>query len=139
MRLYHFTQLECVIGNSGLATVAARIKANGGHADAPLTREDAAPGSIWHSGLLPHLDEDQRLAFRSPSPPLVWLTANPAMPAGYSSYRGVRLTLIIPSADRRLKPWERYVRQHARNYELWRSIAPPLLCEAERWYVYFGQ
>ncbi len=136
MRLYHFTQLECVIGNSGLATVAARIKANGGHAD--MTREDAAPGSIWHSGLLPHLDEDQRPGF-----PLAIATAGMAH---RQSSNASRIFLLSRSAahpyhsvsGQALEALGEIRPPACAELELWRSIAPPLLCEAERWYVYFG-
>ena len=47
---------------------------------------------------------------RSPLPPCVWLTSDPDMPDDSCTRHGVRIS-VIPSTDRRLVHWPKYIRK----------------------------
>jgi hypothetical protein len=97
------------------------------------------PGAIWHSGLKPSPDDEGAYSrlLRAPLAPVVWLTRNPEIAPGHSSFRQLRLTVTIPSTDRRLKNWEDYVRRHACDYDYYLATPRPSR-EADHWFVYFG-
>ena len=79
-------------------------------------------------------------ALRSPLSPCVWLTTDPEMPDGHSSFNGLRITVDIPSDDQRLQHWPTYWREQAKD-EFKNTIIddvipsdPPI----ELFYCYFG-
>ena len=139
MRLYHFTGLRALIGDAGLAVIQP------GGVD---IRTVAAPGSIIADGLKPYKEDSYDHLLRSPLPPCVWLTSDPdtglirVMGNPFSSHVGFRVTVLIPSINRRLAHWPKYFRKHG-----WLTLSEALqlanVPEAVRranttFYVYFG-
>jgi hypothetical protein len=92
MILYHFTSGTARVGNGSLET--------------------PAPGSILAVGVLPNRTYDYDHALHSPLPPCVWLTADPDMPSVFCGGHRARISLVIPSTDRRLVNWYKYARKH---------------------------
>jgi hypothetical protein len=128
MRLYHFTSLRALVGDVRL----------------PLGKVDlrtvAAPGSIIADGLKPCKESGYDHRLRSPLPSCVWLTSDPDaghkthMGNHFSKYIDFRVTVIIPSNDRRLVHWPKYFRKHA-------GCALPEAAQnvTATFYVYFGE
>ena len=137
MRLYHFTELRALIGDTGLDVIRP------GNVD---LRTVAAPGSIIADGLKPYKAGSYDHVLRSPLPSCVWLTSDPDMGLKshmgnhFSKYSDFRVTVLIPSIDRRLAHWPRYFRNHGQC--AW-SEATALPEAARRvtatFYVYFGK
>jgi hypothetical protein len=100
MILYHFTALARLIGEDGLSELHKAWDV--GAPEAINAAAFAAPGSILKSGIKPMQDMDW------PTLGLcVWLTTNPDMSndfvTGNALDRGNwRVTVVIPSTDRRL-------------------------------------
>ena len=113
---YHFTSRAALVGDGG--SVAA-----------------ATAGSILVAGILPHYDH----LLRSPLPPSVWLTSDPDMPDDFCT---VRISVVIPSTDRRLVHWPKYIRKHDASIFETQCRAPYTPAFAQRaaaqFYVYFG-
>ena len=139
MRLYHFTGLRALIGDAGLAVIRP------GEVD---LRTVAAPGSIIADGLKPSKEDGYDHALRSPLPPCVWLTSDHDMGADigdsglhFSSFADLRITMLIPSTDRRLAHWPKYFRNHGRwtwSEAMQYADSPEVQRVAETFYVYFG-
>lgn len=133
MQLYHFTNLELLLGADGVA--ALQNCAEGGSVN-------AAPGSILVEGLLPRREEggyDHML--RAPLPPCVWLTENPQLTERYNNHFGFRIALTLPS-ERRLARWPDYLRKHARgdaDSDFWLRLTEADRAEGHRFYVFFGR
>jgi hypothetical protein len=105
MLLYHVTNLSALIGDN-----AALVCQASGEEKADLSL--AEPGSIFSSGLRPAKTDDYDHVLRAPLPPCVWLSSDPEMSGDFSTRQGVRLSVVIPSTDRRLVPWSKYSRKH---------------------------
>jgi hypothetical protein len=111
MILYHFTALAHLIGEEGLVKARAASSSEGIDCGA-----FAAAGSILKSGLMPHQCGDYDRLLGEPMPACVWLTTNPDMSAlflngNYLDHGNWRVTVVIPSTDRRLVPWTKYLRR----------------------------
>lgn len=132
MKLYHFTRLAAIVGDDGMDVIKRRVGE-----DVDLV-SIASPGSILAAGLQPRKTEDYDGALRAPLPPCVWLTADPDMPPGYSSWGDFRLSCLIPSLDRRLSLWPTYLRKHKVDPVVSLVLADPQFEAVERFYVYFG-
>jgi hypothetical protein len=134
MRLYHFTGLRALVGDAGLAVIRPGV------IDLATV---AAPDSIIAAGLKPFRSADYDRFLSSPLPPCVWLTNDPDMAPIFSSFKGFRVTVLIPSIDRRLVHWPKYFLRHAGR--TWReTIQASDLPDAEQrttesFYVYFGE
>jgi hypothetical protein len=130
MRLYHFTSWSALIGEGRLAGL-------------PLGKIDlrtvAAPGSIIADGLKPCKVSSYDPVLRSPLPPCVWLTSDPDMGLKthmgnhFSSYIDLRVTVLIPSTDRRLVHRLKYFRKHGRY-----ALSETAQRITATFYVYFG-
>jgi hypothetical protein len=134
MILYHFTGLGALIGAEGCAALEVGKEVD--------LFDLAAPGSILRAGLIARKYDDWDGALRSALPPCVWLSDNSDMPAGFSSFHDFRVSLMIPSGDRRLVHWPKYFRKHAWNYDdvlsaLW-SEPDFVRIEAACFYAFFG-
>jgi hypothetical protein len=105
MRLYHFTNLPVLIGDS--AALAWRAS---GKEEVDLGL--AEPGSILSSGLRPNRTDDYDHVLRAPLAPCMWLSSDPEMSGDFSTRQGVRLSVVIPSADRGLVLWSKFLRKH---------------------------
>ena len=115
MKLYHFTSFYALrnVGPEGILAVGLK------------------PG--------PNPETSFDFMLRSPMPACIWLTSNPDMPKGMSSYYEARVAVVISSTDRRLVHWHRYARKHAveGGWEHYQSSLAKVTREFERWYVYF--
>ena len=133
MLLYHFTGLRALVGVDGLAAMVS----HGGDCDAS---DFAAPGSILADGIRPSKDDSYNGALRSPLPPCVWLTDNPAMMDGFSSFSDHRISVVVPSSQRLVR-WPEYWRKHARGDASDGLLAVPdaMRREADRFDVFFGK
>jgi hypothetical protein len=136
MKLYHFTGLRALIGDAATAVIRPGI------IDLATV---AAPGSVIADGLKPRREEGYDGVLSSPLPPCVWLTTDPDMGGiglHFSSFADFRITVIIPSTDRRLVPWLEYFRDHGRCtwVEAVRQVGISEATQhtAESFYVYFG-
>jgi hypothetical protein len=120
---YHFTSRAALVGDGG--SVAA-----------------ATPGSVLVAGILPAKSDDYDPVLRSPLPPCVWLTSDPDMPDDFCTRHGVRISVVIPSTDRRLVHWPKYIRKHDAGIVETQCRAPYTPAFAQRaaaqFYVYFG-
>lgn len=135
MKLYHFTTLAALVGDSGMDVVKRRV------GESVDLISIAAPGSIPATGLLPRKTEDPfDGALRRPLPPCVWLTADPDMSLDYcNSWGDFRLSVLIPSQDYRLSLWPTYLRKYKAKDSLDHAFAEPQhLAPQRRFYVYFG-
>jgi hypothetical protein len=97
--------------------------------------------SILRDGLIPRkYSHDFDHALRSPLAACVWLTTDPEMPDGHSSYRGLRITVDIPSNDEQLKHWPTYLREQALD-EFKDSIDEVIASDPPQsfFYCYFGR
>jgi hypothetical protein len=74
-----------------------------------------ARDSILRDGLQPGRRSDLDHALLSPLQPCVWLTTDPKMPDGHSSYNDLRITVDIPSDDHQLQLWPTYWREQAKD------------------------
>jgi hypothetical protein len=136
MRLYHFTGWSALIGEGKLAALPL--------GDVDL-RTVAAPGSIMADGLKPSKEGGYDGVLRSPLPPCVWLTSDPdmgLMSLHFSKYADFRVTVVIPSTDRRLAHWPKYFRKHGRcawSEAMRQSDASEAVqLASETFYTYFG-
>jgi hypothetical protein len=137
MRLCHLTGYPALIGQAGCDALRAAMLADAVELDA---NQFAEPGSILADGLKPQQDR------RWPGlPPCVWLSSNPNMRLDCSSRSELRLTVVVPSADRQLLKWTKlYRKTFGVAFEMderkarGKANADSLLREADRWYVYFG-
>ena len=76
----------------------------------------------------------------------VWLTSDPdyTKTETISSYSEARITVVIPSTDRRLVRWESWLRKHcsAERFEELAKVSEQTSAEIgvdwKDWYVYFG-
>lgn len=123
MILYHFTSLAALAGDD--SSVAA-----------------ATPGSILAAGILPAKADDYDEMLRAPLPPCVWLTSDPDMPDDFRTQHGVRISVVIPSTDRRLVHWPKYIRKQDVGMMEAAMAAADFPAVAKRagknFYVYFG-
>jgi hypothetical protein len=96
---YHLTSRAALVGDGG--SVGA-----------------VTPGSILVAGIVPAKSDDYDDLLRSPPmPACVWLTSDPDMPDDFCTRHGVRISVVIPSADRRLVHWPKYIRKHDAGLE----------------------
>ena len=140
MRLYHFTGLRALIGEAGLAVIQQGV------IDLATV---AAPGSIIADGLKPSKEDGYDGLLRSPLPPCVWLTSDPDlglkthMGDHFSKHTNFRITVLIPSIDRRLVHWPKYFRKHGQCTwpEAMRQSGLPEAAQrvTETFYAYFGE
>jgi hypothetical protein len=144
MKLYHFTGLQALIGEAGMAVIQPGI------VDLATV---AAPGSIVTDGIKPQRENGYDGVLRSPLPPCVWLTTDPNLESRFcrygSSYTNIRLTVVIPSTDRRLVYWPKYFRRYARGElghnhslsleELVSTFPEDIQRTMATFYVYFGE
>jgi hypothetical protein len=96
--------------------------------------------SILSDGLKPRkYSNDLDDVLHSPFPPCVWLTADPDMPGGHSSYNGLRLTVDIPDKDQQLRGLPTYLREQAKD-EFKDKIDAVIASDApaQLFYCYFG-
>jgi hypothetical protein len=114
MILYHFTSLYN-LGNVG-------------------------PENILAVGLKPFPVHDYPEDIQAKIPEAVWLTSNPEHTvASMSSYDEVRLTVVIPSTDKRLVRWYKWVRKHCPHLvEIMEKTSRENNLGAEGWYLYLG-
>jgi hypothetical protein len=139
MRLYHYTALAHLIGEDGLSEV--RKAWDLGAPDAVNGGAFAAPGSILNAGLSPNQCGDYDSLLAEPMPACVWLTTNPDMCAvflngKYLDHGNWRVTVVIPSTDRRLVHWPKYMRRRA-FFEM--QMSEWMRREAEGFFCYFGE
>ena len=139
MRLYYYTALAHLIGEDGLTEL--RKAWDLGAPDAVNGAAFAAPGSILKAGLSPNQGGDYDQLLTEPMPPCVWLTTNPDMSAvflngEYLDHGNWRVTVVIPSTDRRLVHWPKYMRRRAR-FEM--RMSGWIRREAEGCFCYFGE
>lgn len=141
MKLYHLTGWHALIGQAGCAAMRAAIHSAADDADVDVN-EFAEPGSILAEGCIKPMRD--RL-WGHDLPPCVWLSRNPNMKLDCSSYSDLRLTVVVPSADRQLLNWTKlYRKTFGVAFEIderkarGKANADLLLREADRWYVYFG-
>jgi hypothetical protein len=140
MRLCHFTALRALIGDAGLGVMRPGV------VDLAAI---AAPGSIIADGLKPSKEDGYDHILRSPLPPCVWLTSDPDlglkthMGDHFSRHSDFRLTVLIPSTDRRLAHWPKYFSKHGRctwTETMRQSDLPPVAQRSiETFYTYFGE
>jgi hypothetical protein len=78
-------------------------------------------------------------------PPVVWFTTNPS-PTGLFGNNGnghnseARITVVIPSSDRKLVSWMTYLREHDRQLlEYLRTCNGKALAGLSDYYLYFGR
>ncbi len=135
MILYHYTALSHLLGED---VVSALRK---GEIGWPIDDDMAAPGSILKAGLSPNQCGDYDSLLAEPMPACVWLTTNPDMSAvflngNYLDHGNWRVTVVIPSTDRRLVHWPKYMRRRA-FFEM--QISEWMRREAEGFFCYFGE
>jgi hypothetical protein len=72
------------------------------------------------------------------APDSVWLTIDPDLPSvGHiASFSEVRVTVVIPSADKRLVRWEKWVRKHSSDRIV--EVANKTWIGWRSFWVYFG-
>lgn len=130
MKLYHFTGWLGLIGRAGFD--AMKAAPFDGTAD---LRDLAAPGTILNTDCIKPMQDEMWPGLA----PCVWLTDNPLMALGCSSYADWRLGVVIPSADRRLVKWTKIFRKmygcHLRDA----VEDDSLIRDGEGFYVYFGE
>ena len=145
MILYHYTALAHLIGKDGFADLKRAWDT--GAPEAVNGAAFAAPGSILKAELRPHNNGENDMPLGGPTPPHVWLTTNPDMSndfvTGNTLDRGNwRITVVIPSADRRLVYWPKYFsKRTGGDYVISsedRAHAYRLAREATGFYLYFG-
>jgi hypothetical protein len=78
---------------------------------------------------------------REPLPACVWLSTDPAMSGDFSTRQGLRLSVVIPSTDRRLVRWSKFCRKH--GVEVVEVVAEVFADErfrraAAHFWLYFG-
>ena len=134
MRLYHFTGLRRLLGDEGFAAWSAALD----EGDVLSAIPYATPGSILKGGLKPFRSDDLDGALRSPLPACVWLSSDPAMPQGYSTWNGWRLTVVVSSSDRKLVHWPKYFRKHEIYRDALLAVPEAQRRVSESFYAYFG-
>jgi hypothetical protein len=138
MKLFHFTGLHALVGADGVAALRAHVSEYGKSVN---LHQFAASGSILTHGVQPHKDASYDDGLRSPLSPCVWLTDDPNLPLAYRREEW-RISVIIPSRDRRLTPWLKYFRKHpreeAREFASFVILSEEMQGASESFYVYFG-
>jgi hypothetical protein len=143
MILYHYTALVHLLGEAGLNELRKTEIGDEGFEGSDF----ATPDSILKGGIRPHNSGDYDALLGEPMRDCVWLTTNPDMSAvflnsNYMDHGEWRVTVVIPSTDRRLVFWPKYFsRRTGREYVVSsedRSHAYRCAREAAGFYVYFG-
>jgi hypothetical protein len=138
MILFHYTSMTALIGSAGQEAPTTPI-------DPEINLFDfAAPGSILVDGLQPGRGDGDFDGYLARAlPPCVWLTDDPHMPRIFCSDGDFRVQVVIPSTDRRLASWPRYVRKYApddrrKNFRNTVREVPGAGAAVPRFWIYFG-
>jgi hypothetical protein len=124
MILYHFTALQTVVGEAFGEPWAEGEEAR----ECPIALTELAPASNDYPEM----------------PPVVWLTTNPDPGGERCACCIARLRLTIPSADRRLYPYKKFMKRLAgkRGWnveEMFQGVPPKFLKAVSRdWWCYQG-
>lgn len=108
--------------------------------------QNAAPEAILAAGLKPQPLAGWEHWAGLDAPPGVWLTRNPGddhlASTVISRFDECRLTVVVPSRDRRLRKWRQYVlKRHPGEGERLDAIvreASEGVLDLRDWFIYFG-
>ena len=118
MLLYHFTQVHNL--------------------------KNVGPENILAVGLKPSVGQ-REFAILGLEPCVVWLTSDPLPPKPITDmwYGGeIRITVVIPSSDRKLVRLEKYLRRHGGRLDpsRYEGVSPSQLADSfKSTYIYFGE
>lgn len=114
------------------------------HFTQPYNLKNVGPENILAVGLKPSVG-DREFAILGLEPSVVWLTSDPLPPKPITDlWRGgeIRITVVIPSSDRKLVRFEKYVRRHGGRLDPSRypGVSPSQLADSfKSTYIYFGE
>ena len=139
MRLYHFTNLHCLLGEEGFKR--AKEIANG-EIDVVGLADDT---SILRRGILPgdndRGDPEDRSLWHDVIglPDCVWLTSNPSPGPGRSTYYEFRIEVDLALNSSRLRHFRTWISDHVPAETFARvMMAAATAGGMDDWYVYFG-